>query len=408
MVLPGFGVMGEAVLSTTNRRHVGAAPSRAGACARWAVLAIAAFVAAVAPARAASTTELTSSILFFPKIVYNGSRDTVIQISNTSNSMAHAHCFYVDATPLCLGTGDCLAGTCSAACVPQWQEVDFSIMLTKQQPTHWTVGVGRLSDPTDPSCLLGDMDRPDRYDCNYAGIDPGRVPPVSSFPFQGELRCIEVDQSGAPISGNHLKGEATILDPFSGEASKYNAIGLLGEPFSNNGDNVLCLGGGVSDECPSGAEYQGCGQRALLDHFAEDADSLLFGPTSSVDTEVTLVFCRADYERQVPTRITVQFLAFNEFENRFSTSTPIDCWRTFLLSEVGGLTFTVRTLATRLALTSMRSSTDANSGFVGVAEEFHRLPVAPPPSELVTRAAFNLHEQGTREKTDLIFLPEGL
>ncbi len=363
---------------------------------------LAAALAGAAPAGAESTTERSASILFFPKIVYNASRDTVIQISNTSNSMAYAHCFYVDATPLCLGAGDCLAGTCSGVCQPQWQEVDFSIMLTKQQPTHWTAGIGRVTDPTDPSC-----DRSaNRYECDLAGIDPGRVPPLSSFPFQGELRCIEVDQSGAPISGNHLKGEASILNPFSGEASKYNAVGLLGEPFSNNGDTVLCLGGGVSDECPSGAEYQGCGQRALLDHFAEGADSLLFGPTSTVDTEVTLVPCRADYERQDPTRIVIQFLAFNEFENRFSTSTAIDCWRSFLLGEVDPVTFTVRNLGTRLALTTMRPSTAANSGFVGVVEEYHRLPPQRGfPVE--DRVALNLHEQGTREKTDLIFLPEG-
>jgi hypothetical protein len=398
--------MGEAVLSTTDRRRTAGAERRVRARlhtgAGWVALALAATLAAVAPAAAESTTERSASILFFPKIVYNGSRDTVVQISNTSNSMAYAHCFYVNATPLCLGAGDCLAGTCSGRCVPQWQEVDFSIMLTKQQPTHWTASSGRVTDPTDPSCERS----LDRYECDRAGIDPGRVPPLSSFPFQGELRCIEVDQSGAPISGNHLKGEAGILNPFTGEVSKYNAVGLLGEPFSNNGDTVLCLGGGQSDECPSGAEYQGCGARALLDHFAEDADSLLFGPTSVVDTEVTLVPCRADFERQEITSITVQFLAFNEFENRFSTSTRIDCWRSFFLSEIDGITFTIRNLGTRLALTTMRSSTGSNSGFVGVVEEYHRLP--PQADSLVEdRVAFNLHEQGTREKTDLIFLPEG-
>ena len=147
------------------------------------------------------------------------------------------------------------------------------------------------------------------------------MPPVSSFPFQGELRCIEVDQSGAPISGNHLKGEATLVTT-DGQATKYNAVGLLGEPFTNNGDNMLCLGGGVSDDCPSGAEYEGCGARDLLTQFAGGADNPLFGPTSTVETEVTLVPCRADYETQEPTKVTVQFLVFNEFENRFSTSTP--------------------------------------------------------------------------------------
>lgn len=348
----------------------------------------------VRPAAAESTTERSSSILIFPKIVYDGSRDTVVQISNTSNSMVHAHCFYVDATPICLGSGDCLAGTCSGLCEPQWQEVDFNIWLTKQQPTHWAASIGRFTNPADEPC-----DRnTGNYECDAAGLDPGRVPPVSSFPFQGELRCIEVDQSGAPISGNHLKGEATILST-NGEAAKYNAVGLLGEPFTNNGDNVLCLGGGVSDECPSGAEYEGCGQKVVLNHFAGGADDPLFGPTSTVETELTLVPCRADYERQAPTQLTVQFLAFNEFENRFSTSMKIDCWSSVFLTDVANV-FAVATTQTRFVETQMRPAT-GDSGFVGVVEEYHTL------DDQTARVAFSLHEQGTLPTTDLIFIPEG-
>lgn len=391
--------MGEAVFSTIVRRRVaGAQRSGTGRGRAACALALGLVVALGAlPAAAETTTERSASILIFPKIVYDGSRDTFIQISNTSNSMVHAHCFYVDATPECLGEGDCLSGTCTGPCEPRWQEIDFSIWLTKQQPTHWSVSVGRITDPFDPQC---NWNTPVNYECDGAGLDPGRIPPASSNPFQGELRCIEVDQSGAPISGNHLKGEATIVRS-DGDAAKYNAIGLLGEPFTNNGDNILCIGGDVSDECPSGAEYEGCGQRVLLNHFAEGSDDLIFGPTSSVATEVTLVPCRIDYERQDPTRFTVQFLAFNEFENRLSTSTSVDCWRSFFLSEVGGNTFTIANLGTRFALTTMRSSAGSNSGFVGIVEEHHRL------GDETTRAAFNLHEQGTRETTDLMYLPEG-
>ena len=126
----------------------------------------------------------------------------------------------------------------------------------------------------------------------------------------------------------------------------------------------------------------------------------LFGPTSTVDTEVTLVPCRADYEHQDPTRLTVNFFAFNEFEQRFSTNTIVDCWRTFFLKDVSNI-FQIRTTQTRFVETQMRLSNDADSGIVGVAEEYHRL------DDQQTRAAFNIHEQGTRLKTDLIFIPEG-
>ncbi len=319
-----------------------------------------------------------------------------MQISNTSNSMVHAHCFYVDATPLCIGSGDCLAGTCSGVCKPQWQEVDFNIWLTKQQPTHWSAGVGRFTNPFDLPC-----DRnTGNYDCDGAGLDPGRVPPVASFPFQGELRCIEVDQSGAPISGNHLKGEGTIVTS-DGQATKYNAVGLLGEPFTNNGDNVLCLGGSdVSDDCPSGAEYEGCGARDILTHFSGGADNPLFEDLSTVETELTLVPCRADYENQAPTKIVVQFVASNEYEQRFSASRTFECWDSFFLSDVN-IIFSVLAAQTRFVETQIRPSEQTNSGFVGISEEYHTI------AGQTSRVAFNLHEDGTRDKTDLIFIPEG-
>jgi hypothetical protein len=345
---------------------------------------------------AETTTEQSSSILIFPKVVYDGSRDTFIQVSNTGNSIVNAHCFYVDATPECLGSGDCLAGTCSGRCEPRWQEVDFSIALTKQQPTHWTVSAGRITDPTDPGCNTRSVPN---YECDGAGLDPGRVPPVSRFPFQGELRCIEVDQSGAPLSGNHLKGEATIISG-NGDSTKYNAVGLLGESFANNGDNVLCLGGGPSDECPSGAEYEGCSDRAFIETYSQGADDLLFGPTSSVETEVTLVPCRSDYESQAPTHIQVNFVVVNEFEDQLSGGTTVDCWRSFFLGEVSNI-FNVSTIQTRLMISTVKSSQLSSSGFVGVVEEYHHL------GDQTARAAFNLHDQGSRTQTDFIFLPEG-
>jgi hypothetical protein len=306
--------------------------------------------------------------------------------------MVHAQCFYVNAAPLCIGSGDCLAGTCNGTCEPQWVEVDFAIWLTKQQPTHWSAGSGRFQN-TDPPCNLKNSE------CDGAGLFSGRVPPVSSIPFAGELRCIEVDPSGAPISGNHLKGEATIVSR-DGDASKYNAVGLLGEPFTNDGDDVLCIGGGVTDDCPSGAEYEGCGERLLLTQFAEGADNPLFGTHSTVATEITVVPCRADYERQIPTTLTVQLLAFNEFEQRFSAATPLDCWLNTFLADVRNI-FEVLAAQTRFIETQLRSNDLADSGITGIFEEYHHLDGA------TARAAFNMHEQGTRRKTDLIFLPEG-
>ena len=114
----------------------------------WAV--ILALVAAAAPLHADVTTERSSSILFFPKVISETPGiDTIIQISNTSNSMVFAHCFYVNGT-LEDSTTFLPCSVPSATCMPAGQEVDFDIFLTKQQPTHWVVSTGRTFDTSQP------------------------------------------------------------------------------------------------------------------------------------------------------------------------------------------------------------------------------------------------------------------
>jgi hypothetical protein len=56
-----------------------------------------------------------------------------------------------------------------------------------------------------------------------------------------------------------------------------------------------------------------------------------------VHSEITLVPCQRDYLLQTanggPT--TIQFLIFNEFEQRFSTSTKVNCYKEIRLSDIG-------------------------------------------------------------------------
>jgi len=232
------------------------------------------------PALARVTTEQSASILVFPKVIADGTRDTIIQITNTSNNMRHAHCFYVNGAPTVPGVPVCDPSTPGCLNPPLWTEIDFDIWLTRQQPTHWVVSRGRLFEPRDATCRTDSCDpattggptvsSPQAFaDCCDAGIDPGRVPPVPPD-FTGELKCIEVDASGFPVPGNALKGEATLEDPRTGDVSKYNAIGIKGFD-TNNMDGTLCLGGGVTNECPTGAEYEACPSLWILDHPAVGA-----------------------------------------------------------------------------------------------------------------------------------------
>jgi hypothetical protein len=350
------------------------------------------------------TTERSGSILVFPKILANGTRDTVIQISNTSNSLVRAHCFYVNAA---LADPTLPQGPLNQ---PLWLEVDFDIVLTKQQPTYWVVSEGRVVDPSDDPC--GPMDP----ECPNAGFDPGRIPPVVPD-FVGELKCVEVDDSGAPLAGNHFKGEAILVREDDGDISGYNALAVLGQ--ENNGDSTLVLGGGQcsgnsaicssDDDCNGEGtcvfEYNGCPQTWILNHLAQDAPNLVLGPDSEVETELTIIPCTQNYETQIPTTVTLQFITINEFESQFSVSTSITCWGNFGLDEVGAtaLTFAGQIVpdpqGTMYLQSRIRSAAGTPYGVMMVAEELHQLEGSS------AWAAVNLHTEGERANPDLITIP---
>ena len=79
------------------------------------------------------TTEQGGSIIVLPKVVWDGTRDTLVQIGNIGNPVAQARCFYVDSGAL---NPNLPPGPTNPRL---WNETDFSIFLTKQQPTQWVV-----------------------------------------------------------------------------------------------------------------------------------------------------------------------------------------------------------------------------------------------------------------------------
>jgi hypothetical protein len=370
-------------------------------------------------AQAQVTTERSASILVWPKVISDGTRDTIIQITNTSNSMVHAHCFYVNGA-----STDPTLPPDPDSNPPRWVEIDFDIMLTKQQPTHWVVSTGRLFDPEAEAC----SETEDFFACNDAGLNIGRVPPVDEF-FTGELKCIEVDMSGAPVSGNRLKGEATTvalnvcnaefgecqlsgeecednsdcLDTF--DVAKYNALGIIGNE-NNNGDNVLCLGGEPSDECEQGAEYDACPQFWIANHFAEGAPyPVATDPdAATVDTAWTIVPCTQNFETQVPESVTIFIQVWNEFEQPLSVFANITCWAELFLDDSQfGTTFDFFTLGSAFAQSRLRSANQTASGFLMVGSEFHAATDGPPT--WVSLADVNYHVEGARSGPDIITIP---
>lgn len=372
--------------------------------------------------RAEVSTDVSGSVLVFPKVVWTGffmsdgvdplqlERDTVIQISNTSNNMVHAHCFYVDARKV---NG-----------VPIWQVTDFTIWLTRQQPTHWVASQGR---PVDPS---------DYFGTDGAGQDPGAIPPVPGG-FEGELKCVQIDASGTPFGGNNLKGE-TLIRSATGDVSKANALAILANPDLAGGDpaNELRL-----DNSPlNDGEYNSCPNTWMLNHYVDGTNDPVVEELNPIwcegdsndecpiRTYLTLVPCTEDFENSVPASVTVQFAIVNELEQTFSASTTVQCWRNFRLADVDAPTgkcsvdgdsctsddqcistddgfcvkqsvFAVGTLGTGTAFTRV-TPVDLDGGVLAYAEEVHFNQLRPgsDSTQLTNRAwaAWNPQETGNR------------
>jgi hypothetical protein len=93
----------------------------------------------------------------------------------------------------------------------------------------------------------------------------------------------------------------------------------------------------------------------------------------------------------------VQFEIFNEFEERFSASTTVVCWKNIFLFQLGSSgtnptssVFHYSVLGTTVAQTRITPA-DGEGAIIGVAGVLR----ADNRSRL-TRAAFNLHTEGDR------------
>lgn len=335
-------------------------------------LGLAALLAAAAPAGAQVSSERAASLLVFPKIVYAGSRDTLVQIVNHANAPAWATCWYRNGV---LTFPSLPPGPINP---PLLTTATFHLALLAGQSTSFTAGRGRPLDPLDPPC-----DR-DVADCYGAGADPGEVPAVAE-PFTGELRCVQTDASGFALSGNHLSGEASIIDAVTGDAVRYAAIGIAGFDV-NDGDDELRLG----------EEYAGCPEHLLIVHALEGGEASL-GSDWQVEPELTLVTCSSG--EGISGHATVFVEVTDELGLSLSAFTTLTGWRTLRFPEINPM-FTAETLNGGQARTRLRVTAATSTGVLGVLEETHR-----HAGGARTGAATNLYSDGARTGLDLVVLP---
>jgi hypothetical protein len=374
-------------------------------------------------ARADVSSTNAAAILVFPKIVVDTATgapsertDTIVQISNTADVPVNVRCFWVDANghcsnsgAICNPVGDPADTTCGPLefCSPGWLETDFAFRLTPKQPIVFAASKGLADLP------LSDIP-------NNGQFSGGSILPVGEDPFVGELKCIEVDDSEQPTDQNDLKGEATIQEIESEtdaapsvDSRGYNGIGIQAIAGENDGDDTLVLG----------QEYNACPNILILDHFFDDAvEPSTVGQT--VRTHLTLVPCSEDFNLQAPITTVVQYLVFNEFEQRFSTSRSVRCFSETVLSDIDtrpGPTgdaqsiFNVGVQGTLTGQTLIRGVADAATtyghGLLAIAEEFHcdasntNLSDCGKDAGEGLSAAFVTQQRGTRTQNDFIYLP---
>ncbi|HYD47901.1 MAG TPA: hypothetical protein VEB21_06110 [Terriglobales bacterium] len=360
--------------------------------------------AAAASADVSSTNP--AAILVFPKLVADADDDidTLIQITNTSSQGANVRCFYVNANGHCSDDPELICDpnaaegteenpcTGAAFCEPGWIETDFRFRLTPNQPVSWLLSAGLPAFPlAAPGGTQGG-------EFNFQSS----VPPASEDPFLGELKCIMVGDDELPIDRNWLIGNATIGDDGGSllDVAGYNAIGIQAIQGANNRDNTLVLG----------QEYNACPNIISLDHFFDDATDPVTD-AETIRTELTFVPCSEDFNFQIPKSLVVQFLTYNEFEQRFSASRRIDCLTNIALSDIdtrigdfgdASSIFNVAVQGTLTGQTLMRGVNDDSDAAPG-GETF--LLVAQTIHDEEFSGMYVGHQRGTRPQVDTIILP---
>jgi hypothetical protein len=349
-------------------------------------------------------SDQAAAILIWPDVKFSSGDlvdevDTILQVTNISSEPILLHCFYENANShcsnnnqVCVEPSDCCDSVSGCGiCESGWLETDFRIRLTPRQPLGWNASSGLSKLPLD-----GASGNTGIGGASNAGT---RIPPVAEDPYTGALKCISINDDGTPTDRNVVKGEATAVYP-DGDVSKHNAVGILALEGAVNDDNVLVLGGGE-------AEYNGCSNYLIVNHlFDLGVHPILEDTDITTISNIVLVPCTQDLLRQIPGKAVVQFLVYNEFEQRFSTSKTADCKADWRLSEIDTTDpersiFSAGVAGTLVGQSRLNPVDRENSsGFVGIANE-----TIQDDGVAITRSSFNINLQGDRAFSDIITLP---
>lgn len=240
------------------------------------------------------------SLLIFPKIEVGEFRDTLVEINNDSSKNVNVKCYWVD----------------------EYQKIeDFEFILTRNQPVWLSARSG--------SGMMG----------------PKAIEAPPFIGARGELKCWAVDMAGInQISFNHLYGNATIFNYYSGQAYEYNSWNFiargvaLGLPVGNPGEILLTGQPGAYDACPQflATDFVAKGGVFPMDGWWGDG-RVLFG----LETDLTLVPCKQDLRQDRFATVTkAKYDIWNEDEVKYTGA--YQCFKCFfegVLSDTQKLGF---------------------------------------------------------------------
>ncbi|MGD9762973.1 MAG: hypothetical protein AB7V27_04580 [Candidatus Binatia bacterium] len=351
-----------------------------------------------------------------PPVLLGGvTTDTLIQITNINQAESiNVHCWWVNAnkhcaTPtgaICETNADCVAQEAPLPCQQDWGVTNFEFTLTPGQPIGFLASEGLNPIPCSSGTCIG--------------LASGAVLAVPEDPFRGELKCLQVSDSDEPVDQNDLKVEATIVshdsdsDPAVTTAAAYNGVGFRSvDVGSQAATDPICLGSAPSEAPGCAGNYAPCPNVLHLEHFFENANT---GLGSFATTELTLVPCSEDLGDPAASEafsVTAQMLVYNEFEQRFSTSASVQCYKSVRLSDIDtqpGVSndqfsiFAVGVQGTIVGQTRIKGVSNGGGrlgfGIIGVANENHSATVG---GTVVSTAAFNLQHVGFRQTGDAVY-----
>jgi hypothetical protein len=351
-------------------------------------------------ARAATpNADLPAAIVVYPVVRVGADTDTLIQLSNAGSEQIDAECFYQFSEATCIDglpgqSCSVVPSTCSGNCVVRQRRIPFPIRLTARQPLAWNASVGLAELPLDGETRIGTAGQSNKGT---------RIPPLVGD-FDGTLRCVVVDGvRREPQGSDALVGQATITRGVGADrdATMYRAIGLAASVDPGNGDDAIVLGGAQ-------AEYAACPTVHTLEHYFSgselsvgNGEGLPAGTTTArIETELVFASCSSNPEAEAGA--VAQFLVYNEFGQRFSTSRPIADRVAIPLANIDTADpsrsiFSVNVNGTLAGQTQV---VGLGSGLHLLAFEKHR----DLTTDAVHSAALEVHHAGERRSEDRIVL----